>query len=401
MMTSTKPQGLVDSSELYFLYEQKIEVSEMIFVCCVVASMISIFWISVAFASPENFIKVTLVFVLLTNVLSTCLFFMIAHYRTALLFNILSIASFWYSGIIQRKVSFSSTLTKFAMGIINVYPATVVFALAFSFIQVLWLIVWNYLVVNLLSRGNILSNLEVFLLLCSLFWTTQIVKNTVHVTTSGSVSVWYFMKETGLPTNPTLNSFARSVSSYFGSICLGSLLISPFETIRSFLNLLRPSNRKQRNGSMSTMIENFDESTSFLNRFALSHIAIYGKSFVEAGRDSWLLLRSRGVDLLLDADITNSTFTLACYASGLLTGLCGALWASQHEHIHISTVFILCFNVGYCINLVVLEFLSSAISTIFVCYAEEPEILSRNDPVIFSRIRELCSMSRGQLSSDY
>jgi len=127
-----------------------------------------------------------------------------------------------------------------------------------------------------------------------------------------------------------------------------------------------------------------------VNVFALTQMAIYGKSFGAAGNDAWNLIRLRGLDLVINHDLNASVMWLLCLMTGGFTGLCGALWASQQDDLNMPVVTVLCFATGFTISSVMLEVIEGGINALFVCYAEDPEILSRADPVVFSKIREGC-----------
>lgn len=58
---------------------------------------------------------------------------------------------------------------------------------------------------------------------------------------------------------------------------------------------------------------------------------------------------------------------------------------------NVSFVTLLCFGIGWTINAVVVEVVESTTAAVLVCYADDPEVLSRSDPIVFSMIREGCS----------
>jgi hypothetical protein len=64
----------------------------------------------------------------------------------------------------------------------------------------------------------------------------QVVKNVVHVTISGVFATHYFLfGGQGVPSNPTLQSSKRAMTTSFGSICYGSLIIALVRTIKSLV----------------------------------------------------------------------------------------------------------------------------------------------------------------------
>ena len=68
------------------------------------------------------------------------------------------------------------------------------------------------------------------------------------------------------------------------------------------------------------------------NEYAYTQVAIYGKSFTSASRDTWTLLLhgGTGVDYLLQRDLVGSAVALGAMLSGLLVSLATSLWATSH-----------------------------------------------------------------------
>lgn len=81
--------------------------------------------------------------------------------------------------------------------------------------------------------GVILSLIYLVLLL---YWMLEVVKNVVHVTTSGVVATWYFLQD-NIPRNPTLSSLRRSVTTSLGSITFGSLIVAFIKTLRFLVRM--------------------------------------------------------------------------------------------------------------------------------------------------------------------
>lgn len=98
--------------------------------------------------------------------------------------------------------------------------------------------------------------LTVALMFC-FYWTQQVIKNVVHVTTAGVVGSWWFAPM-GDPSSSTCccstshpsvtaSSLSRAMTYSFGSICFGSLLVSIAEVLKSSTN---SSNRNGRDCSI-------------------------------------------------------------------------------------------------------------------------------------------------------
>ena len=70
------------------------------------------------------------------------------------------------------------------------------------------------------------NGLVVFLFLVSFYWSHQVIKNTVHCTVAGTVGTWWFSphEASSCCSSAVRDSWVRSVTTSFGSICFGSLI---------------------------------------------------------------------------------------------------------------------------------------------------------------------------------
>jgi hypothetical protein len=94
------------------------------------------------------------------------------------------------------------------------------------------------------AQGNCATEtpgILVFSMLLSYHWTCQVIKNVVHVTVAGAVGTWWFVPSEGTSfcSHGVRDSFVRSITTSFGSICLGSLLVAIVEALRSMVRSMR------------------------------------------------------------------------------------------------------------------------------------------------------------------
>jgi len=81
----------------------------------------------------------------------------------------------------------------------------------------------------------------VFLLVLSMYWTQQVIRNVVHVTVAGTVGTWWWAphEANSCCSEAVRSSHARAMTNSFGSICLGSLIVAIIQTIKTFLEKVR------------------------------------------------------------------------------------------------------------------------------------------------------------------
>jgi hypothetical protein len=127
----------------------------------------------------------------------------------------------------------------------------------------------------------------------AMYWISEWLKNTIHVTISGVYGSWYFGANS-FPRGATRGAARRALTYSFGSISLGSLLVAIIQFCRQVCSVAQQSARSEGNivGSiflciLQCFIFVLDWAVQFLNRYAFSYIALYGKSYIAAAKDTW------------------------------------------------------------------------------------------------------------------
>lgn len=81
----------------------------------------------------------------------------------------------------------------------------------------------------------------VFLFLVSFYWTIQVISNVVHTTTAGTVGTWWMAptEANGCCSRAVRDSYVRSITTSFGSICLGSLIVAIIQAVKEIIHGMR------------------------------------------------------------------------------------------------------------------------------------------------------------------
>jgi hypothetical protein len=228
-------------------------------------------------------------------------------------------------------------------------------------------------------------------LIFSLYWVSQVIKNVVHVTVSGTVATWYFMHGTvGVPPNPTLQSFKRATTTSFGSICFGSLITSILRTLRVIFSATRRSNSNNIFIVILAVVAEcvvavLDWLIEYFNMYAFAQVAIYGKTYCEAAKATWRLVNGHGIKAIINDDLIGNVLMLACLIGGVLTAVLGGVMIYFLEHDYYIQMAIIGFIIGVVMVMMTQEVVESAVVAIFVCFAEEPKALQKNNPRLYNR----------------
>ena len=225
----------------------------------------------------------------------------------------------------------------------------------------------------------------------------------VHVTISGVFGVYYFFEGSaaGAPSSPTLSSAKRALTTSFGSICFGSLLIALLQTLRYILNSLRSD---QDDGLMafiamcaSCILSCLEGLFEIFNKFAFTQVAIYGKPFVQAASDTWALIKDRGIDAVVNDSLVGNVLGMGSFAVAILSGLYGYLFIKvvqpsfyepQDEVLVLGAVVLVEMILGAVMMSVPNNVLDSGVTTTFVALAEDPQALLDTKPELFDAIME-------------
>lgn len=127
----------------------------------------------------------------------------------------------------------------------------------------------------------------------AMYWISEWLKNTIHTSISGVYGSWYFHPHNP-PRGATRGALKRSLTYSFGSISLGSLIVAIINFLRQLCSMAQRSEAADGNivGTimfciLGCLIGILEWAVEFLNRYAFSYIALYGKPYFEAAKDTW------------------------------------------------------------------------------------------------------------------
>lgn len=231
------------------------------------------------------------------------------------------------------------------------------------------------------------------------YWITEVLKNVIHVTISGVYGSWYFcsQKPGGFPKGATRGAFKRSVTTSFGSISFGSLLVALIQLMRQACNIAKQNEAAQGNlvGTILYMILGcfigiLDWLVQFFNEYAFSYIALYGKAYVPAAKSTWHMMKDRGIDALVNECLINPVLTMGSVFVAYLCVLLAYLYLRYGDVVmntsYFAVIMAYAFLIGLQICNVFLVPIKSGVATLFVAMAFDPEVLMREYPDLYQRM---------------
>ena len=270
-------------------------------------------------------------------------------------------------------------------------------AIGAQLLQLCWLIMWATALAGSLAHED---GWVALLLLLSNLWTMQVIKNVVHVSAAGTAAAWFF--QTGEP-NATRASLRRALTSSFGSICLGSLLVALIRTLRLCVPS-RPRGAATRNLcciALACALRLLEGLVVVWNHLGFTFVAIYGYDYQQAGREAYALVREVGLLPLVNMALLQGVCLFGCVVGGCVSALIGAGLLPAFGlagRIAEWAVVGLCWLLGFSMALPAMEVVESVVTSLFICYAKHAPSLRTHAPELYAEIRAAAELEGMRLA---
>lgn len=317
------------------------------------------------------------------------------HFFWGVSFAVGAALQFLYVMSVLDRIPFTMLVLQKAVKMVRDLPEVKRVAYAFLFIMLCWMVLWSFGVSGIIasSLNDSISWWLLVIFSVSLFWIGAVLCNTVHVIVSGMlflVLIHGDRRSTSMPSKPLLKSLRFAVTTSFGSICYGSLFTAAIRTLRWEIRGIR-----SKIGSNECLLCCVDflfhlveTLVRFFNKYAYVQIAVNGKGFNHSARDAWELFQSTGIEALIAYDCSGAVLLMAIILGGLVTGTCSGVWTwfkKSDEVLMVGSTAILMGMVLVGLAVVVVE---SAVTSIYICYAEDPSLIQRWDAEFFHQMSE-------------
>lgn len=209
----------------------------------------------------------------------------------AWLWLIMLVVTCLYAKAVWYRIPFAASTLRTAIECLQVNGGIYVLAYIISSIALIWVLVWMTALVGITvhhyNNSGVTSGMSIFgilFLVLSYHWTSQVLKNILHVTVSGVVGTWWFDPQdaSSLFSPAIQDSLKRATSYSFGSICLGSLLVAIIQALQSLARSARRSNRSC--GLLLCIVEclllYIQRVAKYFNKWALVYVALVRKNLI-------------------------------------------------------------------------------------------------------------------------
>lgn len=309
-----------------------------------------------------------------------------ANLGVGILCLIFSICQSLYACWVSNRVRYAADLLSFSLNTAKKVRGTYLISMWVLLVASVWVVFWSFGVVSALTFQ--LAPLVVLALLVSLAWTLETLRNVVCTATARGVAAQYMTNAGHSHWDGSLHS---AFTSWFGSICLGSLIVPILHVLRM---MARGVNRIHGdNEFMFSCADCFykvtHSFTTYANQWAYVQVAVHRKSFVQASRDTFNLFISKRLDIVIEGDLTSSFCVLSGIAGGMLCVLVSGGWTFGTHKALTSSVSVVSFFIGYFLVRIAMAVPQGAVCAHYVCYSEDstsPELASSPVP---ERLKEL------------
>jgi hypothetical protein len=266
------------------------------------------------------------------------------------------------------------------------------------FLSIGWIAFWAFTFVSILhatdnGSGSKLNGLAYFLLLISLYWTQEVLRNIAHTTTAGVVATWWFNPAATAATWP---SFVRATTTSLGSICLGSLIVAVLQAIRQ---VVREAVNSRECGMLSCfllcLLDWIESLVRYFNMYAYTRVAIYGLDYVQSAKETWQMFVDRGFEVIVNGDLTGMVLGMGALIGGVVTGVVCGIWARAMDVYAWIFVAIIAFVIGYVMVYLIMTVIHSAVATTYVVWSEDPATIQQTRTTHYQKLRDAANIAYG------
>ena len=368
---------------------------------CILSSVAMGFMIRYA----ETLIKTALVWNILVSLIMALGSLLTGLFPGALVGLVCAGGAAYYAYRVWTRVPFAAVHLVTAITAVRAHAGLVVYAYLSLLLLSGWTVWWTTAAVSTMlvvhecdGDGDCQHELQGILLclfLLSYYWTAQVLTNVVHVTVAGTVGSWWWDTASsasgGCCSSAVRDSYRRSLTTSFGSICLGSLVVAVLQTIRTLVQTIRE--QQQQDGMFLCVVECLigciESLVKYFNKWAFVYVGLYGSSFMESGRSVMTLFQQRGWTSIITDLMVDTVLALVGAGVGLMTGLLAVVLGAVLglSAATWSSAGLVGFALGFGMSSVLFSVVSSAVNTVVVCYAEAPQEFHTNHPALALRMR--------------
>lgn len=407
--------SIYDSGNTFSLNTNTIILFSFVIVVGIVLSALIIVFARMA---PKLFIISGLILNIVLGIGTAIYYFVAGYYSAAIVFLVFALIGAWAYWRARSRIPLSATILTIAIDVMKQYPSTLMTSFIGLLVSAAFSVLFSVVIVATYVKFDPNTNNEacsvgggscsqskligvlVFVFFAG-YYISEVIRNVIHVVISGIYGTWYYLasSDQGAPRHPALSSLKRALTYCFGSISFGSLIVSLIQLLRQLFAILRSNFAAEGNGwavcgmiVLDFILGFIDWLVRYFNHYAYCYVALYGKSYIRAAKDTFDLLRFKGMDVLINDMFINTALNLYSLFVAYVVALLAFFYlrftkpAYNDDGSFYAPVIAFSFLIAAQITRVTLTVIESGISTFFVALAKDPEIFQMTNRQRFDEI---------------
>jgi hypothetical protein len=346
----------------------------------------SVLWLVMIRMCARVLLWVSILFSLGLTIATAIFFFYIGSAVSGLIFLLLAAIQVCWIWCVRSRIAMAAAMLEITVEVQGqfwgMYVASVFMIAVTAGIIALWGYS-AYVTFEQANSDNARYGIALFFLF-SLLWIINVKRYIVHCTGAGATGSWYFSVSELDPASisqagTSAGSLCRALTSSFGSVCYGALII----TIIEMMKLMARSLRDRDNNAfvqfigccLECILQCIEDIVEYINSYAFTICAIYGDDYCSAVSKTMGLFSSNGFDLIINDDLIESVLfmgALACGAVGAGSAYFVARDSDDNEKI---TCAVAGFVIGIGMMSIVNALVVSCVKSLYVCFAQDPLVL--------------------------
>ena len=299
------------------------------------AIIISGLMLSVMMCIPAFLIKAALIFSVVATLVWAVVAFAAGQWIIGIIGILFFAISICYACCVWSRIPFATANLTTAITAVRGNCGVTIIAYIFALLAFGWSVLWAFSMLGLMDKTykceTNAAGQEVcgepnygilFVMFISYFFTHQVIQYSVHTCVAGVVGTWWFSpEESGCCSSGVCNSFIRTMTTSFGSICFGSLIVAIIQALKQ----LAATARANDDGGFLVCIAEcilgcIASCVEYFNKWAYIYVGLYGYGYIEAGKNVFTLFKNRGWEAIIADDLIANTLLLMSLITGGLTG---------------------------------------------------------------------------------
>jgi len=217
---------------------------------------------------------------------------------------------------------------------------------------------------------------------------------------AGSISGWYFSRDvmSNRPRETAFSSLFHAVTTSFGSLAFGSLILAFVQFLNNLLEFTKKSNSTNRVlvyviSFLQCLLGCIEGIVRYINKFAYVYIAMHGYSFCTAARECYDLISRNSFSAVIVDTITGFVLFVG---KVLFTALCAILTIGvlDYQNRPLTAVTLgLTVIISFVVLHIISHMIGVSVDTVFICYLEDLEMNKGENMYISPDVHELLQES--------